>query len=115
MMTMKRLIFILLTGLLLNAANINCQEIFSGELKVINYSNHGICLKIFPVSCVFNGNKQDGYRYDLRAENDVGPPSDTPHYSFINGRNMNRNVFYIPPGGINYLSFMLLPKIRTSS
>ncbi len=71
---MKLSIFLLLAGCLLNVTKIHSQEIFSGELKVTNYSNHGILLKIFPVSCVFNGDIANGYKYDLRARNPVEYP-----------------------------------------
>ncbi len=45
-----------------------------GELYFQNFSSSGrtITIKVYPVSMVFNGDRENGYRYDLRAVNEFG-------------------------------------------
>jgi len=63
------------------------------ELKVRNQSvqNRTITARIYPVSMVFNGNKE--YRLDARYPLDMG----TYQYNFINGRNSAESLWTIAP------------------
>ncbi|MBK8981907.1 MAG: T9SS type A sorting domain-containing protein [Ignavibacteria bacterium] len=68
------------------------EELLTHEVLIYNRSSNNITISvnIFPVSCVFNGNRVNGYRYDLRAENNF-----VNLFDYINGRNTFQDIFYL--------------------